>query len=397
MQSMSPAELLPSDPNPKDATSTEVQFALVIARILETVKNDPEYMRQVVYDLARHKLQEQFTHADAADVRRMQAALEAAINGVEEFFRQDPGAPNPTSPQLTKAVVSGEAPIPKSAPLPRTREIVLYGEGSLRDPRRWITKPRMIVLLAFVVVGLLLHERDQLAGLITTTGRSIESASQEAGPSAAVAIPVPSAPPTIAPAPVPMAAAKPTRALPTEYGVYALDDEDRPIVKLQLLPGKSPDIRIAFSPTFKIPDQPALPSGRVKFVVFRREAVNSIPDSAEVRVVAKIAREFSNAAAGKKLNDDEDAWVIRNFSYAFQVSPVAGSAEMYELRSEDSALDLPPGNYVLVLKAQTYFFRIGGEISDVRQCIERVVASNGTFYAPCKTAQGTENVLRKTR
>lgn len=79
---MSPAELLPNDPNAKDATSTEVQFALVIARILETVKNDPEYMRQVVYDLARHKLQEQFTHADAGDVRRLQDALEAAINGV---------------------------------------------------------------------------------------------------------------------------------------------------------------------------------------------------------------------------------------------------------------------------------------------------------------------------
>lgn len=385
---MSPGELRPSDQSPSGSASTEVQFALVIARILETVKGDPEYMRQVVYDLARHKLQEQFTHADAADVRRMQSALEAAINGVEQFSRQGIGAPSLSPPQLTKAVDDGEAPIPESAPLSRAREIVFYREGTdVRYPRGWVTKPRVMVLFAFVAAGLLFYERDHLTDLVPTSSTSTESALQEAGPSATIAIP--SAPPAIAPAPAPAAATKPTRALPTDYGVYALDDEDRPIVKLQLMPGKAPDIRIAFSPTFRVPDQPALPSGHVKFVVFRREAVNSIPENAEVRVVAKITREFSAAAAGKKLNDDDDVWVIRNFSYAFQVSPVAGSPEMYDLRSEDPALDLPAGNYVMVLKTQTYFFRIGGEIVDPRQCIERVVASNGTFYAPCKLARGT--------
>ncbi|WP_407184991.1 hypothetical protein [Bradyrhizobium centrosematis] len=386
---MSPAELLPSDPNPSDATSTEVQFALVIARILETVKGDPEYMRQVVYDLARHKLQEQFTHTDAADVRRMQAALEAAINGVEQFSRQDPGAPSLPPPQLTKAPDFGGAPGPESAPAPRAREIVLYEEGTHVRPRfEWVKKRRVTVLLALAAAGLLLFERDHLVSLISRSGKPIEQALQEGGPSATITIPIPSAPPTAAPTTAPTVATKPARALPNEYGVYALDEEDRPTVKLQLLPGKAPDIRIAFSPTFKVPDQPALPSGHVKFVVFRREAVNSIPEAAEVRVVAKISREFSTAAAGKKLNDDDDVWVIRNFSYAFQVSPVAGSPEMYELRSEDPALDLPAGNYVLVLKAQTYFFRIGGEIVDPRQCMERVVASNGTFYAPCRPARG---------
>ena len=61
--------------------------------------------------------------------------------------------------------------------------------------------------------------------------------------------------------------------------------------------------------------------------------------------------------------------MIRNFSYTFQVSPVAGSSEMYELRSEDPGLDLPAGNYVLMLRTQTYFFRVGGEVVDPRQCI----------------------------
>ncbi|HXH44014.1 MAG TPA: hypothetical protein VNK51_09235 [Bradyrhizobium sp.] len=387
---MSPAELLPSDPDAKDATSTEVQFALVIARILETVKDDPEYMRQVVYDLARHKLQEQFTHADAADVRRLQGALEAAINGVEQFARQGLGAPGLPSAQLTKAPDLSGSPGLERDFSPSPRQMVLRERGAHVHSLGWVTKRKLIVLLALATTGLLIHQRDHLLGLIFTSSKPIESALPEASPAATVSIPIPPAAPRTTPVDDPTSpkvVLKSTRVLPTEYGVYALD-EDRPIVKLHLLPGKAPDIRIAFSPAFKVPDQPALPNGRVKFVVFRREAVNSIPDSAEVRVVAKIAREFSPAAAGKKLNEDDDVWVIRNFSYTFQVSPVAGSPEMYELRSEDPDLDLPAGNYVLILRTQTYFFRIGGEIVDPRQCIERVVASNGTFYAPCKLGRG---------
>ena len=101
-----------------------------------------------------------------------------------------------------------------------------------------------------------------------------------------------------------------------------------------------------------------------------------------------MACESKVAAAGKKLNEDDDVWVVRNFSHTFQVSPIAGSPEMYELRSEDPDLDLPAGNYVLILRTQTSFFRVGGEIVDPRQCIERVVASNGTFYAPCRPGRG---------
>jgi hypothetical protein len=44
-------------------------------------------MRQAVYDLARYKLQEQFTDADAQDIGRTQQALETAIRGVEGFLK----------------------------------------------------------------------------------------------------------------------------------------------------------------------------------------------------------------------------------------------------------------------------------------------------------------------
>jgi hypothetical protein len=60
---------------------------------------------------------------------------------------------------------------------------------------------------------------------------------------------------------------------------------------------------------------------------------------------------------------------------------------MYELHTGDSGLELAPGHYVLSLGPQAYYFQVDGEITDPRQCLERVVAGNGTFYAPCKKAR----------
>src|SRR5258708_4771870 len=98
---MHSGDLIPTDNNRPEPASNEVQFALVIARMIDSVRNNPEQMRQAVYELARHKLQEQFTHADAKDVTRTQQALETAIRGVEEFSKQQIGLPDPPPvPQL---------------------------------------------------------------------------------------------------------------------------------------------------------------------------------------------------------------------------------------------------------------------------------------------------------
>ena len=125
-------------------------------------------------------------------------------------------------------------------------------------------------------------------------------------------------------------------------------------------------------------------SGRVRN--WRREAVNSISERIEVRLVAKIAREFSTDVAGKTLSGGDDVGVIRNFSYPFRASPIPGTPEMFDLHAGDSELELPPGHYVLSLGTQAYYFQVDGEITDPRQCLERVVAGNGTFYSACKKA-----------
>jgi hypothetical protein len=169
---------------------------------------------------------------------------------------------------------------------------------------------------------------------------------------------------------------------PTDYGVYAISNDS--LVELQLLPGRPPDIRVAVSAALRVSSQTVLPNGHPKFIVFRRDVASSISDRAEVRIVAKIAREFSAEVAGKKPGDGEDAWVIRNVACPFRSSPVNDNPEMYELHSEDPALELTPGRYALFLKSQAYDFSVEGKTVDPKQCIERIVATNGTYYSNCK-------------
>lgn len=89
-------DLLPGQQDPTDLPANQVQFALVISRMLDTVKGDAEARRQMVYDLARYKLQEQFTYADAKNIDNMKQALEVAIDEVEAtrlFCHQRSGRP----------------------------------------------------------------------------------------------------------------------------------------------------------------------------------------------------------------------------------------------------------------------------------------------------------------
>ncbi|WP_256808492.1 hypothetical protein [Bradyrhizobium sp. Bra64] len=378
---MSSRELLPGQQDATDLPANEVQFALVISRMLETVKDDPEFRRQLVYDLARYKLQEQFTYADAKNIDQMKRALEVAIEEVEKFSREAPPLERLPQHQLTSSkagqtsgpLLSADTPVLRSGIEASTRP-------AISGPLWPVMKRTGAILLAAVAIALLISQRDHIAAL----RRLVSSQSQEIAlvppkPETTIAVSKPEMVTAVAPP------AKPARVLPTDYGVYALID-DKSLAELNATGIMAPDIRIAISPEFKNPGRPHLPNGRVKFIVFRRDVANAIPERVEVRVVARIAREFSNDAAGKALSGGDDVGVIRNFAYPFRVSPIPGAPEMLELHAGDSELELPPGHYVLSLGTQAYYFRVDGEITDPRQCLERVVAG-GTFYAPCRKAR----------
>jgi hypothetical protein len=372
-------DLLPSQ-DPTDLPANQVQFALVISRMLETVKGDAEARRQMVYDLARYKLQEQFTYADAKNIDQMKRALEVAIEEVEKFSRDEAPLERLPSQQLTSSketgglLVSGEATVMRPG-IGMSRRELPVNTGPLLP----VIKRTAAILLAVGAVVLIVSQRDNIAAL----RRQISSQA----PEIALVAPRPETTVTVAkPEMVPAVPPPPTRVLPTDYGIYALID-DKSLAELNPTGIAAPDMRIAISPEFKKPDRPHLPNGRVKFIVFRRDAASVIPERVEVRVVAKIAREFSTDAAGKALGGGEDVGVIRNFAYPLRVSPIPGKPEMYELHTGDSGFELAPGHYVLSLGTQAYYFQVDGEITDPRQCLEKVVAGNGTFYAPCKKAR----------
>ena len=91
--------------------------------------------------------------------------------------------------------------------------------------------------------------------------------------------------------------AKSAALRPTDYGVYAISNGA--LMDLSSLPGRPPDIRIAVSPPLTTPSRTILPNGHPRFIVFGRDLASSVSDRAEVRIVAKVAREFSIKGAGK--------------------------------------------------------------------------------------------------
>jgi hypothetical protein len=370
----------------------EVEFALVLARTIESIKTDPEQLRGAVYELARQKLREQFSHEDAAQVPQLTAALEVAIQGVEEHARKDAArqslAFNPSS--APRAITDGRYP-PEVEVLEPVYANPYDGPAQVQPPR-WITDPEekssgkrvsfgaplrfmLVIGVVLVAVLLIMQRTGQLS-------RFWWAPSAEAARETPVMAKVDPRPAPAEPEPP-----KVTRLLPTSFGVYAVDGEK--LYELDPLQGRAPDIRVAVSAVILTPSKTTLPDGNVKFIVFRRDSGNSAPDQADVRVVAKIDQATTFDAAGKPIvAKAEENWVIRNISFPYRTAPVKENPEMYEVQGKDPDVALTPGRYALIIKGQAYDFTVAGTVTDDRQCLARLAAANGTFYSACQKLPG---------
>ncbi len=68
----------------------EIEYALILARLINSVKDDPAQLRATVYEYARARLTVDTSIADEGERQRLVDALETAIKGVERFsLRQD--------------------------------------------------------------------------------------------------------------------------------------------------------------------------------------------------------------------------------------------------------------------------------------------------------------------
>jgi hypothetical protein len=373
----------------------EIEYALLLSRMISVVESDPSQMRSMVYEFARAKLKIDMarslniTRAGDADRKRLAAALEAAIQGVEGFTRRhdmrESFAPLPSraiAPQAPQATASTSViPVHEVEPLVyevETKPGLVRGVFpspippilDMRARVLWSPLTKALIAVLFLgMVALLAPYRQRVPELLAgfRPSREIKFASNPSPPAQDVV--KPKAPGLSLP-------------LPRDYGVYATSNGS--LSELHLLGTQVPDKRIAMSTPLSEPSRTVLSDGKPKFVIYRRDLMNSAPDRIDVRVVARVTRAIKFDAAGKPVfSQVTDAWSIRNQSYELRVRPMEGNPEMMLVQAENPDFSLPAGRYVLVLKSEGYDFTVAGNVTDSSQCLERTEAANGVFYSAC--------------
>jgi hypothetical protein len=366
-------------------TSREVEFALMLSRVIDSVEKNPEFLRATVYELARHKLKEEFASESFGDLRKLSKSLEVAIAGVEAFNRKEEGAGVSVlgaNPAQAKALISANPPNQHVASalesVSPVFEAHVFGSGRAPTPKRpsgfmtvrWFATALTIALAVISTVALLGVLRNKGYLVVNQPATTLPKANTAAAPETAAK---PVDPKPVAPSPT----------VPTAFGIYAVSDGK--LYELDVLPGRAPDPRIAISSIITTPSRTTLPDGHVEFVIYRRDSASNAADRAEVRVIARIEREATFDKLGKQVvTDVDDNWVMRNISIPHRTAPKKDNPEMYEVRSENPDVPLAPGRYALVLKGLAYDFTVAGPVTEPRQCLERLVATNGRFYSECK-------------
>jgi hypothetical protein len=361
-----------------DSASREVEFALLLAELINTVKQDPEQLRLTIYDFARVKLGQQLSWATQSERERLLGSLEVAIRGVEKFSSRTEQIQRLPGPEHA-AALPGTGPVVylndgnDVAETPRLINVGAKSFGRFLSPRK-LAVVSILLLFAFggllagsMVVGSVYLMRDKLVQTIwPTVSEKVVRRALDAPPKLQPSVPSP-----------------PEFPIPSDYGVYVIDDGK--LKELEALSEQVPDKRIAMSTPVTQPSRTILSNGRTKFVVYRRDLANNAPERVDVRVVAQVARALTFDSKGKPTSAPvSGAWNIRNITYGFRVRPLPGNAEMLLIQPENAEFVLPPGRYVLVLKNQGYDFTISGKVTDRSQCLERTEAANGVFYSECQ-------------
>jgi hypothetical protein len=119
-------------------------------------------------------------------------------------------------------------------------------------------------------------------------------------------------------------------------------------------------------------------------VVYHRELATSVPESASLRIVAKVMQATAFAAGKPKSMAVEDTWAVRGGAIDLRIAPVAANREMIVIRPADPDFTLSPGRYVLMFKNQAYDFSVAGTVSDTAQCLERSDLQDRSVYSECR-------------
>ena len=348
-----------------------VEFALVLSRTIDSLEQQPDQMRQALYELARHKLNEQLRGKPATEFRLAHSTLETAIGKVERFYTEHGGAGEslrklsspPDRSEPRSAVESASAAAPSVMRVPSEGPASAYNRPAS-------IALRLVMVLCLMAAGAVALQAYRSSGPEPATRKAEARIENPAGADTAsqeqkVSALAPSAP-------------KPAPLLPSHFGAFAIADGK--LVELRLLRGAVPDPRVAISAAIKEESETILPDGTSKFIVYRRDLPGSMPTRAEVRVIAKVRQYRANS---EPTTTQDDHWVIRNISFPYRIAPIQGAPDMYEIESEAPDFALAPGRYALVWKGIGYDFVVAGGASH-KHCLERTAAVNGVFYSECR-------------
>jgi hypothetical protein len=378
-----------------------IDFALVLARAIDSVQTDPTQLRNTVYELARAKLLEVACEHNPPtailELPPLMLALETAITRVEmhavrqeelrvlrsiaELIDSDRDAHDSKRNQRDPVVILEQAAVASDAVIlanssESSRRGLMHKRKS--NGSHLTTVLRGGLAIAAIAACLIttryvtLSQSNALSEHNAST-RTVGTSTIQKSTLAAARIQSPVARPQ-----------SPALPLPSVYGIYAISDDQ--LYELEALPGRVPDQRVFISTPVTKPSRTMLPNGRIAFIVFRRDMTQGAPERVAVRVIAKVMRGMTFDPAGKASTGDlDDQWAIRSTSYDLRVAPLNDNPEMILIRPESSEFVLPAGRYGLVLKGQAFDFSVAGPITEPAQCLERIAAANGTFYSECRS------------
>jgi hypothetical protein len=349
-----------------------VEFALVLSRTIDSLEQQPDQMRQALYELARYKLNDQLRGKHGTEFRVARSTLETAIEKVERFYSVHGGAGESLLKLSSPSAHAEHGAIPKSV----TVEAPPAGrvQYDVASPGSALKRPASMALRLVAVLGVVATAVIAVQALRSFGTRS-DSMKAEVRVESPAAVNATQQQQTLVPD---QSTRKPEPLLPSHFGAFAVAEGK--LVELRQLRGAVPDPRVAISSPIREDSEAILPDGRLKFIVYRRDLPGSMPARAEVRVIARVKSYLANSAKGEAAAPH---WVIRNISFPYRIAPVQGAPDMYEVESEASDFTLAPGRYVLVWKGVGYDFVVAGDASS-KHCLEQIAAVNGVFYSECR-------------
>jgi hypothetical protein len=354
-----------------------VEFALVLSRMIDSLQQHPDQMRQALYELARHKLNDQLKGSDGKEFRVARSTLETAIEKVEWFHSVHGGAAASIHklPSQLEHGDRGGAPKNVTVEAPPAARVQFDVPTS---PKSALKRPASIALRFVALLGVIATAAIALQAF-RSFGIKSDFQKPEARIESAAATDT-----TQQQKPMPLSAQstrKPEPLLPSHFGAFAVAEGK--LVELLPLRGVVPDSRVAISSAIRDDSETVLADGRSKFIVYRRDLPGSTPARAEVRVIARVKQHLAYNAKNEPTTMRGDHWVVRNVSFPYRIAPIQGAPDMYEVESEASDFALAPGRYALVWKGVGYDFVVAGDASS-KHCLEQVTAVNGVFYSECR-------------